>query len=147
VPVGTTSPGSQSAVVGNPSAEHFGPSEEVQNVATTGVGTGYPAPFSVGENEAWRRDTQSQREWIPGFGEMNPLERRDALNHYLKTPKITYEGILRDALHQQQQIQSQHEAQKKAAEIEAIERAKRMYAEQQRQFARLDSQGNQPRRF
>jgi hypothetical protein len=76
----------------------------------------------------------------------NPLERRDALNHYLKTPKITYEGILRDAL-QQQQMQNQQESQKKVAEMEAMERAKRMYAEQQRQFARLDGQGNQPRRF
>jgi hypothetical protein len=74
------------------------------------------------------------------------MERRDALNHYLKTPKITYEGIIMDAIYQQQ-LQSQHEAQKKAAEIEAMERAKRMYAEQQRQFARSDNQGNQHRRF
>jgi 3-dehydroquinate dehydratase len=70
------------------------------------------------------------------------------LNRYLKTPKITYESIIMDFhQQQQQQIQSQHEAQKKAAEAEAMERAKRMYAEQQRQFARLDGQGNQPRRF
>jgi hypothetical protein len=67
----------------------------------------------------------------------------------LKTPKITYEGILMDAFYQQQQqqMQSQHEAQKKAAETEAMERAMRMSTEQQRQFARLDSQGNQQRRF
>ncbi len=50
-----------------------------------------------------------------------------------------------DALHQQQQMQSQHEAQKKATETEAVERAMRMHAERQRQFARLDGQGNQPR--
>jgi hypothetical protein len=66
----------------------------------------------------------------------------------LKTPKITYEGIIMDALYQQQQqMQSQHEAQKKAAETEAMERAMRMRAEHQRQLARLDGQGNQPRRF
>jgi hypothetical protein len=67
------------------------------------------------------------------------------LNLYLKTPKVTYEGILMDAYQQQQQqMQSLHEAQRKAAEAEAIERAMRMSAEQKRQFA---SQGNQPRRF
>ena len=78
----------------------------------------------------------------------DPLARRDALNRYLRTPKITYEGIIMDALRQQQQMQSQDEAQKKAAETEAVERAMRtMHAEQQRQFARLDGQGNQPRRF
>ncbi len=52
-----------------------------------------------------------------------------------------------DALHQEQQMQSQHEAQKKAAETEAMVRAMRMHAEHQRQLARLDGQGNQPRRF
>lgn len=77
----------------------------------------------------------------------DPLARRDALNCYLKTPKITYEGIIMDALHHQQQMQSQHEAQKKAAETEAMERAMRMRVEHQRQLARLDGQGNQPRRF
>jgi hypothetical protein len=69
------------------------------------------------------------------------------LNRYLKTPKVTYEGIIMDALYQQQQMQSQHEAQKKAAETEAMERAMRMRAEHQRQLAMLDGQGNQPRRF
>jgi hypothetical protein len=48
---------------------------------------------------------------------------------------------------QQQQMQSQHEAQRKAAEAEAMEGAMRMSAEQKRQFARLDGQGNQPRRY
>ena len=52
-----------------------------------------------------------------------------------------------DALYQQQPMQSQHEAQKKAAETEAMERAMRMRVEHQRQLARLDSQGNQPRRL
>ncbi len=69
------------------------------------------------------------------------------MNRYFKTPKITYEGIMMDALHQEQQMQSQHEAQKKAAETEAMVRAMRMHAEHQRQLARLDGQGNQPRRF
>jgi len=150
VPIGMTSPGSQSTSMENPSAERFGLGEEVQNPARTGVGADYPVPFSVGENEAWQRDTQNQNEWIPGFGKMDPVTRRDAWNRYLKTPKITYEGILMDAFYQQQQqqqMQSQHEAQKKAAETEAMERALRMSTEQQRQFARLDSQGNQPRRF
>jgi hypothetical protein len=70
------------------------------------------------------------------------VTRRDAWNRYLKTPKITYEGILMDAFYQQQ-----HEAQKKAAETEAMERARRISVEQQRQFGRLDSQGNQARRY
>jgi hypothetical protein len=145
VSVGMTNTGSQSTVVENPSVERFGPGEEVQNPAGTGVGVDYPVPFSVGESETWQRDTQSQNEWIPGFGKMDPLTRRDALNLYLKTPKVTYEGILMDAYQQQQQqMQSLHEAQRKAAEAEAIERAMRMSAEQKRQFA---SQGNQPRRF
>jgi hypothetical protein len=74
------------------------------------------------------------------------VTRRDAWNRYLKTPKITYEGILMDAFYQQQQMQ-QHEAQKKAAETEAMERARRISVEQQRQFGRLDSQGNQARRY
>jgi hypothetical protein len=65
-----TSPGSQSSAVENPSGERFGPGEEVQNLAGTGVGADYPMPFSAGENEAWERDTQSQHEWIPGFGKM-----------------------------------------------------------------------------
>jgi len=148
VPIGMTNPGSQSTTVeNNPSAERFGSGEEVQNLAAMAVGADYPVGFSVGENEVWQRDTQSQNEWIPGFGKMDPLARRDALNRYLKTPKITYEGIIMDALYQQQQMQSQHEAQKKAAETEAMERAMRMRAEHQRQLARLDSQGNQPRRF
>ena len=74
VPIGTgmTNPGSQStAVENNPSAERFGPGEEVKNLAATAVGADYrDVPFSVGENEVWQRDTQSQNEWIPGFGKM-----------------------------------------------------------------------------
>jgi hypothetical protein len=70
VPVGMTNTGSQSTVVDNPSAERFGPGEEVQNPAGTGVGVDYPVPFSVGESEAWQRDAQSQNEWIPGFRKM-----------------------------------------------------------------------------
>jgi hypothetical protein len=62
------SPNSQSTAVENPSAERFGPGEEVQNLSATGAG--YPVPFTVGENEAWQRDTQRQNEWIPGFGKM-----------------------------------------------------------------------------
>lgn len=66
-----TNPGSQStAMENNPSAEHFGSGEEVQNLAATAVGADYQVPFSVGENEAWKRDTQNQNEWIPGFKEM-----------------------------------------------------------------------------
>jgi hypothetical protein len=65
-----TNTGSQSTVVENPSAERFGPGEEVQNPAGTGVGVDCPVPFSVGENEAWQRDAQSQNEWIPGFRKM-----------------------------------------------------------------------------
>ena len=59
---------------------------------------------------------------------------------------VTYESIIMNA---QQQMRIQHEAQKKAAETEAMERAMRMraLAEHQRQLARLDGQGNQPRRF
>jgi hypothetical protein len=70
VPIGMTSPGSQSATVENPSAERFAPGEEVQNMAALGVGADYSLPFSVGETEGWQRDTQSKNEWIPGFGEM-----------------------------------------------------------------------------
>jgi hypothetical protein len=51
----------------------------------------------------------------------------------LKTPKITYEGIIMDALYQQQQMQSQNEAQKKAAETEPMERVMRIRAEHQRE--------------
>ena len=69
MPVGMTSPSSQSTAVENPSAERFGLGEEVQNPAGTGVGADYAAPFSVGEND-WQRDTQNQNEWIPGFGKM-----------------------------------------------------------------------------
>jgi hypothetical protein len=61
---------SQSTAVENPSAERFRPGEEVQNSTATGVGADYPVPFTVGENEAWQRDTHSQHEWIPGFGKM-----------------------------------------------------------------------------
>jgi hypothetical protein len=71
VPIGMTNPGSQSTAVGNnPSAERFGSGEEVQNLGATVVGSDYPVPFSVGENEVRQRDTQSQNEWIPGFGKM-----------------------------------------------------------------------------
>jgi len=71
VPIGMTNPGSQStAVENNPSAERFGSGEEVQNLAAMAVGADYPAAFPVGENEVWQRDTQSQNEWIPGFGKM-----------------------------------------------------------------------------
>jgi hypothetical protein len=42
------------------------------------------------------------------------VTRRDAWNRYLKTPKITYEGILMDAFYLQQQ---------QKAEIEAAQRA------------------------
>lgn len=70
VPVGMTGPSSQATSVENPSAERFGPGEEVQNPSGTGVGADYPAQFSVGENEAWQRDTQNKNEWIPGFGKM-----------------------------------------------------------------------------
>jgi hypothetical protein len=69
-PIGMTGPSSQATSVENPSAERFGPGEEVQNPAGTGVGADYPAPFSVGENEPWQRDTQNKNEWIPGFGKM-----------------------------------------------------------------------------
>ena len=69
-----TNPGSQStAVENNPSAERFGSGEEVKNLAATAVAVGaaeYSVPFSVGENEAWKREMQSQNEWIPGFGKM-----------------------------------------------------------------------------
>jgi hypothetical protein len=65
VPIGMTNPGSQStAVENNPSAERFGSGEEVQNLAATAVA------LPTGENEVWQRDTQSQNEWIPGFGKM-----------------------------------------------------------------------------
>ena len=96
----------------------------------------------------WARPLISSEAYRKVVRLQDPLARRDALNRFLRTPKITYEGILMDA-YQQQQMQSQYEAQKRAAaEAEAMERAKRMYAEQQqRQFARLDNQGNQPRRF
>lgn len=52
-----------------------------------------------------------------------------------------------DALYQQQQMQNQHEVQRKAAEKEAMERAMRMRAEHQRQLARMDGQGNPSRRY
>jgi hypothetical protein len=66
-----TNPGSQSTAVGNnPSAERFGSGEEVQNLGAAVVGGDYPVAFSVGENEVRQRDTQSQNEWIPGFGKM-----------------------------------------------------------------------------
>jgi hypothetical protein len=42
-------------------------------------------------------------------------------------------------------FRAKYEAQKQGAEMEAMARAKRIYVEQQCQFARLDSQGNQPR--
>jgi hypothetical protein len=71
VPIGMTNPVSQStAVENNPSVERFGSGEEVQNLAGTAVGADYPVAFSAGENEVRQRDTQSQNEWIPGFGKM-----------------------------------------------------------------------------
>lgn len=71
VPIGMTNPGSQStAVENNPSAERFGSGEEAQNLVATAVGADYQVPFSVGDNEVWQRDAQSQNEWIPGFGKM-----------------------------------------------------------------------------
>ena len=72
--------------------------------------------------------------------------RRDALNHYLQTPKFTYEGIVRAFW--QQQSQSMLDAQRKAAEKEAMERSRA--EQQQRQLARPDGHGQgsqQPRRF
>jgi len=71
VPIGVTNPGSRSTTVENkPSPERFGSGEDIQNFAATAVGPDYPVAFSVGENEVWQRDTQSQNEWIPGFGKM-----------------------------------------------------------------------------
>jgi len=81
MPNGMISPGPQSTIVENSSAERFGSGEEVQNLVATGVGADYPVPFSTGENEAWQRDPQSQREWIPGFGKMvSPLILRRRVN-------------------------------------------------------------------
>ena len=66
-----TNPSSQStAAENNPSAARFGSGEEVQTLAATAVGTDFPVAFSIGENEVWQRDAQSQNEWIPGFGKM-----------------------------------------------------------------------------
>ena len=76
----------------------------------------------------------------------DPETRRDALNHYLRTPQFTYENILRE-FWQQQQTQILQETQRKAAEQEAKEREMRMLAEQHRQIARPDGQGLQPRRY
>jgi hypothetical protein len=78
----------------NPSAEHFGSGEEVQNLAAAAVGADYQVPFSVGENEAWKGDTQNQNEWIPGFKEMvsktGPLILRtqgtDCIFNYCRIP-------------------------------------------------------------
>jgi len=70
------------------------------------------------------------------------------LNRHLQTPKFTYEGIVRAFW--QQQSQSVVDAQRKAAEKEAMEREMRLRAEQQRQMARPDGHGQgsqQPRRF
>jgi len=107
---------------------------------TTGGSTGYPVHFSSeGENDSWAQDAQD--DWIPGFGAMDPQTRRDALNHHLLTPKFTYEGIVR--AYWQQQSQNMVDAQKKAAEKEAMEREMRLRAEQQQR--QLGSQ--QSRRF
>ncbi|KAI0291507.1 hypothetical protein B0F90DRAFT_1776640 [Multifurca ochricompacta] len=138
----------QAAATGeNPYAGRSGPSDEARNLSTSAAG--YPVHFaSAGENETWSQDTQD--EWIPGFAQMDPQTRRDALNRYLQTPKITYESIVHAFLQQQQQQQqakNMMEAQKKAAEKEALEREMRMRAEQQRHISRPDGQGLQPRRF
>jgi hypothetical protein len=79
---------------------------------------------------------------------MDPQTRRDALNHYLQTPKFSYEGIVRAFW--QQQSQSMVDAQRKAAEKEAMEREMRSRAEQQQRLGRPDGHGQgsqQPRRF
>jgi hypothetical protein len=78
----------------------------------------------------------------------DPQMRRDALNRHFQTPKITYEGIVRAFW--QQQSQNAIDAQRKAAEKEAMEREMRLRAEQQRQLGRPDGHGQgsqQPRRF
>lgn len=76
--------------------------------------------------------------------------RREALNRHFQTPKFTYDSIVHAFW--QQQTQSVLDAQRKAAEKEAIERELRLRAEQQRQLGRLDGHGHgqgsqQPRRF
>lgn len=80
----------------------------------------------------------------------DPQMRRDALNRHFQTPKVTYESIVR-AFWQQQQSQNAVDAQRKAAEKEAMEREMRLRAEQQRQLGgRPDGHGQgsqQPRRF
>lgn len=137
----------QATTVDSSYPERSRANDDARNLST---GTGYPVHFSSGgENDAWPQDAQD--DWIPGFGAMDPRTRRDALNRYLQTPKFTYEGIVR-AFWQQQQQQTQNmlDAQRKAAEKEAIEREMRLRAEQQRQMARPDGHGQgsqQPRRY
>jgi len=78
----------------------------------------------------------------------DPQTRRDALNRYLLTPKITYEGIVRAFWQQQAQNMMVDAQRKAAAEKEAMEREMRLRAEQQQQqhqMTRSDMQ--QPRRF
>jgi len=156
-----TSANAQATTVENPNI-----GDEAQSLS---AGADYSALFSAGESDSWTQDT-TQSEWLPGFRAMDPLTRRDALNRHLQTPKFTYESIVRTFLQQQQQqqqqqqhqqqfqpqqqqtqqlqhAQSQYEAQKKGAERDAMEREMRMRAEQQRQFARSDRHGLQPKRF
>ncbi|KAH9017567.1 hypothetical protein EDB85DRAFT_2015559 [Lactarius pseudohatsudake] len=141
-PSGMAGASTQATTVDGPYSERSRANDDAR------TGTGYPVHFSSGgESDAWPQDAQD--DWIPGFGAMDPQMRRDALNRYLQTPKFTYEGIVR-AFWQQQQSQGIVEAQRKAAEKEAIEREMRLRAEQQRQMARPDGQGQgsqQPRRF
>jgi hypothetical protein len=46
------------------------------------------------------------------------VTRRDAWNRYLKTPKITYEGILMDAFYLQQQQKAETEAAQSILELQ-----------------------------
>jgi len=133
---------SQATTVDSPYPERPRANDDGRNFSS--VGTGYPALFSGGESDSWSQDAQD--DWIPGFGAMDPQMRRDALNRHFQTPKITYEGIVRAFW--QQQSQNMVDAQRKAAEKEAMEREMRLRAEQQRQLGGHGGQGSQqPRRF
>ncbi|KAH9966319.1 hypothetical protein BGW80DRAFT_733399 [Lactifluus volemus] len=138
---GLVVPISQATMGENIYAERSRVNDEAENLSTE---TGNPVLFSPGDGDGWSQEGQD--ELIPGFNGMDPEMRRVALNQYLRTPKYTYENILRE-FWQQQQTQILQENQRKAAEQEAKEREMRMLAEQHRQIARPDGQGMQPRRY
>ncbi len=61
-PTGMAGANTQATTVDSPYAERSRANDDARNLS---MGTGYPVPFSSGENDAWPQD-----DWIPGFGAM-----------------------------------------------------------------------------